>query len=207
MSEDITQKNTHTRDQAYPYKKNITSLPIYFKYYIGYDDVRYTRYYYRYSNNKLSHTDLEYQREHLSFKFYKPVDLYIGTFTPSIELYHTQWHDFSDGAVMPTENRVSGFAKLKVNGDTISRDTYMQYHTFKLNEIYKNYKSFKHSIFNTLTYKQIPNVNQKRLVDHISYDNIDWTKEYAYTLSNYFDGKDWSANLKKFTRLFSASGN
>ncbi|PLX66129.1 MAG: hypothetical protein C0603_11990 [Denitrovibrio sp.] len=176
-------------------EKNISALPINFKYFVGYDDVRYTNYYYRYANNSKKIIDSNYQREHVSLKLYKPVDLYIGTFTPSLEIYHTKWHNFSNITSMPVEDTVSNFAKLSVNNNSISRNTYMQYHTFKLNEIYKDYTNFKHSIYNKITYKQVPRVNQTGLFDYIYQDNIDWTKEYVYTLSNYFKAKKWSIKI------------
>jgi len=177
-------------------QKNITKLPVYFKYLFGFDNVRYTKYQYRYPNNRNYNLEQKYKREHFSLNIYKPVQLYIMTFTPSITLYETRWHDLSEGLNTPSDHRISSFADIESDGDTIRRRTYRQRHTLKLNEIYKNYSNFKHSIYNTLTYTQVPNLNQKNLVDHIYDDNIDWTQEYSYTLSNYIKAKTWSASLK-----------
>jgi len=177
------------------FQKNITWFPVYIKYFAAYDNVRYTRYYYRYSTHINAMNDKQYQREHISFRFYKPVNMYIGTFTPSLTLYHTKWHDFSNGIRLPKKDTVSSYAKITSDENSVTRDIYMQYHIFKLNEIYKDYNGFKHSIYNTLLYKQIPRLNQRYLVNYIYDDVMTWTKEYTYTLSNYFTAKDWSVNL------------
>lgn len=177
------------------FDKTFTGLPVYVRYFFGYDSVRYTRYRYLYGYNRNYMTDLQYDREHLGLSFYKPVSLYVGTLTPMTTIYETRWHNYNYG-YMPKGDYKSDFAEVTSYGDTIRRRTYSIGYSFKLNEIYKQYNGFKHSIYNTFSYKQIPRLDQRYVPNYIYSDSILWTNEYLYTLSNYFTAKDWSVILK-----------
>lgn len=176
--------------------KTFTALPVYVNYLFQYDNVRYTRYSYDYNRSQLSFNDIKYNREHYAVKFYKPVDMYIGTFRPSITLYKTRWHNIENTTARPADERLGDFAKINTSGDSIERTIYTQVHSFTLNEIYKNYKYFRHSIYNTFTYRQTPKLNQSGLLNYINYDRIDAQREYLYTLSNYFTANTWQLNVK-----------
>ncbi|MGD9809474.1 MAG: LPS-assembly protein LptD [Deferribacterales bacterium] len=171
--------------------KNITTTPIYLSYNINYSDIRYTKYAYLESNNTKSVTDYSYKREHLSFKFYRPFNLYVATFTPSIELLKTRWHDMDNSLADIQEYRNSTYSKLRVNDDEAYRDTYIFRHTLAFNEIYKNYEHFKHSIYNTFTYSQSPYIDETSIPDIASYDRIEQVRNYRYKLENFFTGSDW----------------
>jgi len=166
-----------------------------FKYFYGYDNVRITDYRLTYETNRQRTSDKHYERQHASLTAYKPFNLYIGTLTPSLTLYDTFWYDLDEDIRKPANDKVSSFAYIRSDRDSIHRQTYMQRHTFKLNEIYKRYSTFKHSIYNTLVYEQIPWVEQRLLVDSIDYDNIDRSKQYEYSLSNYFKARNWDFDL------------
>lgn len=175
--------------------KNITNLPIYLRYHLRYDNVRYTKYWYSYSTNVNSFIDRKYEREHASFRFYRPVNLYIATFTPSLTLFYTRWHNFDYEPNMPSDYYVSSFANLSAGDDSVSRKIYRQSHTIKFNEIYKYYENFKHTIYFSLKYVQTPRIVQSGLVDYMANDKIDWQKEYQYSVANYLTGDTWSASL------------
>lgn len=177
-------------------QKNITALPVYFKYYLSYDKVRHTQYLYSGTADTEQSEDLSYDREHIAFDLYKPFDIYIGTLTPSLKLYYTRWHGFSENAPVITESDLSSFAKIASENDLTERRTYMQLYTFELNEIYRNYSNFRHSIYNTLTYRQTPLLNTSGLPDYIYEDEIEHKNEYEYTLSNYLTGSDWEVILR-----------
>jgi len=171
--------------------KNITSMPIYLRYSINYSDIRYTKYAYTKSTNRKYITDYSYKREHLSFKFYKPFNIYIATFTPSIELLKTRWHDMDDTLPSMREYTNASLAKLRVGEDSAYRDTYIFKHTLAFNEIYKKYEHFKHSIYNTLTYIQSPYIDETSIPDIASYDRIEQVRNYTYKIENFFTAKDW----------------
>jgi LPS-assembly protein len=177
-------------------EKNITNLPVMLKYYVSYDKVRSTAYRYYYSSQRESHSDINYQRNHASLKLYKPLNIYVGTFTPSIKYMHTNWFDLDDDYIKPVGDRISSTAMLDVSGDRITRKIYTQQHTFRLNEIYKQYGGFRHSIYNSLTYIQTPKVNQAGLFDYIYEDDIDTYREYRYAITNYLTSKNWQIKIE-----------
>ncbi|PLX68343.1 MAG: hypothetical protein C0602_09180 [Denitrovibrio sp.] len=187
---------THTYSEPhFSVQKNITELPVFLKYYLSYDKVRHTRYAYNYGAKKETSTDLKYDREHITFNLYKPFDLYVGTFTPSLKLFYTKWHNFSGEVPVFTEKNISAFAKLNADDNTLTRRTYMQEHTFELNKIYKNYESFNHSIYNTITYRQTPKLDYVYSLDHIYEDRLEWIHEYEYSLTNFLTADRWNARL------------
>jgi LPS-assembly protein len=176
-------------------QKHITELPVNIRYYFAYDNVRYNRYFYDYFANTHDSKDISYEREHLSVNTYKPFDLYVGVFTPSLTLYKTRWHGIKNPDNQITDIDVSSFAEINADGDTAVRNTYTQFHTFQLNEIYRRYSGFKHSIYNTLSYKQTPNLEQPALPHYIYEDEIQWEKEYSYAITNYLDAPSWNMTL------------
>lgn len=181
-------------------RKTITKFPVYFTYLAQHDNVRYTRYIYNYSSEAKNAAEYRYDRDHLKVKFYKPFDLYIATFTPSLSLMQTRWYNLSDNLNIPADHDVSSFASVNAGDDSYSRRIYSQRHTLKFNEIYKEYSPFRHSIYNTIEYLQTPYVNHKYIPDNIADDLIDVEREYIYTLNNYFLAEKWSVSLKNSLR-------
>jgi len=185
-------------------QKNITTLPVYVKYSLQYDKVRYTRFAYRYATNASSSYDYNVDREHASLTLYKPANLYIATFTPSITLFKTKWHNMGNYYERVSDYYNSQFANVEADDKTITRSMYAINHKLKFNEIYKNYSNFKHSIYNSITYKQIPYVNQARMPNLITSDRINLARYYIYTLENFFVADKWSvttSNSYKYNRI------
>jgi LPS-assembly protein len=176
-------------------QKSIIDFPVYFKYFIAYDKVRHTEYVYNYSENKNYNKDIRYDREHAYLNVYKPFNLYIGTLTPSLKLYKTRWHNPKNYSFASNDDD-AGYAKIKTGASYAERDFYTLEHTFAFNKISKAYNSYKHSIYNTITYKQSPMLDQSALPDYIYEDHLEWEKKYVYEISNYFNAKDWNVLLK-----------
>jgi len=179
-------------------EKDISDLPVSVRYYAAHDEVRNTKFIYNYATSTEENRKIDYSRDHASLMFYKPVPVYIGTFTPSVTGYLTKWYNFESNfdMTMPQTDKVSGLAYLDVDGDTITRRMYTIDYSFAMNEIFRNYKNFRHSIYNTLRYTQTPDIDQTNLVDYIDQDVIDETRNYSYSLKNYFKSHDWTLKLE-----------
>lgn len=171
---------------------------------------------YHFDYNRIKKTDMIYQNEEeTSFKettikrnngylnLYKPFNLKILTFTPHYRQYYTRWYDYSEQFnVSQTDD--GSLLKLDQEGNELERYIYNIGYKISFNEIYKNYKYFKHSIYNTIEYSQTPYLNQQGIPDFIEDDRIEEEKRYTYTLTNYLTSKDW--NLKQsFTQGYDAA--
>jgi LPS-assembly protein len=179
-------------------EKDISFAPVNVRYYVSHDEVRNTKFIYNYSNDTKENRKLDYTRDHASLMFYKPISVYVGTFTPSLKGYYTRWYDYKSNydILMPQTDKSSGNAYLEVKDDSITRQLYTIDYSFAFSEIYKNYKNFRHSIYNTLRYTQTPDINQTNLFDYIDQDIIDETKNYSYSLKNYFKSPEWMLKIE-----------
>ena len=179
-------------------QKDISLAPVNVRYYAAHDEVRNTKFIYDYDLDTKETKKLDYTRDHVSLMFYKPISLYVGTFTPSVTGYYTKWYDFESNydLTMPSTDNHSGTAYLDVDEDSITRQMYTIDYSFAFAEIYKNYSGFRHSIYNTVRYVQTPEVDQTNLFDYIDQDVIDETKNYSYSLKNYFKSPDWALKLE-----------
>jgi len=171
---------------------------------------------YHFDYNRIKKTDMVYQNEdETSFdettikrnngylNFYKPFNLKILTFTPHYRQYYTRWYDYSEEFNVKTSDE-GNLLKLDQNGNELERYIYNAGYKISFNEIYKNYKYFKHSIYNTIKYSQTPYLNQKGIPDFIEDDRIEEEKLYTYTLTNYLAAEDW--NIKQsFTQGYDVS--
>jgi len=196
MSYTIT--NTYLKEHTYlrpslSAEKDISFAPVNVRYYAAHDEVRNTKFIYNYATDTNEHRKLDYTRDHATLMFYKPIPVYIGTFTPSVKGYYTKWYDFDSNydMAMPQTDKHSGMAYLDVDNDSITRRMYTIDYSFAFAEIFKNYNGFRHSIYNTLRYVQTPDVDQTNLFDYIDQDIIDETRNYSYSLKNYFKAPDW----------------
>lgn len=189
-----TKEHTYSKPNLRLYK-NITTTPVFLKYKFDYNDLRYTRYTHSYNRNRKSTTDYSLKRENLNLKFYKPINLYIATLTPSIEIRKTRWHSFTDGYRLTDSYRNSRYSKIRASEDSVYRDTYLFSHSLAFNEIYKNYDSFKHSIYNTIYYKQSPYLNESRIPDLLTQDRMEQVRQYKYKLDNYFTSRNWNLRI------------
>lgn len=173
---------------------------------------------YHFDYNRIKKTDMVYQNEEeTSFKetkikryhgyinFYKPFNLKILTFTPHYRQYYTRWYDYSKQFDV-TQSNEANLLKLDQNGNELERYIYNIGYKISFNEIYKNYKYFKHSIYNTIEYSQTPYLNQKGIPDFIEDDRIEDEKLYTYTLTNYLSAENW--NFKQtFTQGYNVASD
>jgi len=187
----------HTYVNTVNIQKNITKYPVYFKYYGSYDRVRHTEYKYHYASKTEDSEDERYERYHLKIKAYKPFDLMLGTFTPSIEYMHTYWTGFSgDYNSARNETLSADTTTLETNDNHILRRIYTQQYTFRFKEIYKDYANFRHSIYNTAAYTHTPDIEQDRIFDYILDDKVEAERSYMFSIINYFKSKDWNLRLE-----------
>jgi LPS-assembly protein len=134
-----------------------------------------------------------YLRLHSTLEFYVPIDVRFATVKPFVEVMATRWSDFEEaGDVQESGNGT--FAEITVDGDTIDRRTYSLGYEIALNEIYKKYSRFRHTVYNILKYEEIPDLDQSTIPERIEDDLIEGTKSYTYTLRNYFEAENWKLN-------------
>jgi len=137
----------------------------------------------------------KYQREHAMLKLYKPLDARAAIITPYFTEYYTKWHNFNKD-ININKGDVGSLAKLRKNGNNAERYTYLYGVDVELNEIYKEYANFKHSIFNTFGYQQSPYMDESGLPDYIENDRMSAGQVYSYRLRNQFDGSDWMTTVE-----------
>ncbi|BAI80059.1 organic solvent tolerance protein [Deferribacter desulfuricans SSM1] len=195
---DITdgyQKEHIYRKPQIIFEKNSLNLNLLkIDYYFDYNDIRYTSFINTIQNNYYQSIK-QYKREHLKIKLYKPINIKIATFTPSYTQYFTRWHDFNY-QFSDIDDNENSLLKLSANSDSINRNFYNISLKLELNEIYKNYKNFKHSIYNSFEFSQTPYLDQTATPDLIEYDRISEENYYKYTQTNYFKAASWSLKLE-----------
>lgn len=166
-----------------------------FYYYASYDDVRQRERDIKIGVKKESEFTA-YTRNHLQAKVYKPINLRIATLTPYYSRYYTEWNnmDIFDGYTAKDDD--SGFSTIRTGDDSVVRNTYDVGYSIELNEIFKQYDGFKHSIYNTFSYMQIPRLNETGAPDYIEYDRIGGGQVYTYLFRNYFRAPKWNAKFE-----------
>ena len=179
-------------------EQDISDYPIGVRYYLSYDRIRHTKYNFTYDTAKEYAKDLTYSRNHATIELYKPFDMYIGTLTPAVKMYYTKWYgiDSNYNMTLPTKDHLSSFAGIDSDSDSIERQAYTLSYSFAFKEIYRNYDNFKHSIYNTITYRQTPTIDQTNLFDYAYEDTLDAENIYEYTLQNYFKAANWQFRLE-----------
>ncbi|MGC8768927.1 LPS-assembly protein LptD [Calditerrivibrio sp.] len=138
-----------------------------------------------YSENNKTKNVFSYDRYNTKVKLYKPFNLKIATFTPFYTQYITYWRNF-DYKLNKTDIQETSLHKIETDEDSANRYIYSIGYGLSLNEIYKNYTIFRHSIYNTFEYIQTPRLDQSALPNNIDYDQISQEKMYRYTMTNYF---------------------
>ncbi|WP_022849925.1 LPS-assembly protein LptD [Limisalsivibrio acetivorans] len=172
-------------------KKNLRFTNFGINYRADFDRVRYSEYRYYMDTENSRSIQQKYTRLHASTEFYVPINMQIATLRPSITVYATHWSDF-DKEVSVKETGDHFYAEIEEDGGVINRRLYKGAWQISLNEIYRKYDSFKHSIYNTFRYEEIPELNHSGIPDRIPYDEIEKRKLYTYTLKNYLKGDDWT---------------
>lgn len=133
----------------------------------------------------------EFKRYHGSVKFYKPINVYFGTLTPSFRQFYTRWSDSNFGYGNVRESHRSDILKLDKHSDSIERLIYNIDVKLTLNDIYRDYGYLKHSIYNTFEFTDTPHLHQDELIKYLEDDVIDEENAYLYTLTNYLTSDNW----------------
>jgi LPS-assembly protein len=149
---------------------------------------------YRYDLNDESYT-YTYDRFNSKLKIYKPIDLKFATFTPFYTQYYTHWYNFNHNLNSFSDHEQT-FLDVDVHHDSATRKIYSFGGSLNINEIYKDYKYFRHSLYNTFEYIQTPYAEQSSLPDYIENDKISESKIYSYTMTNYLKGENFSLKLQ-----------
>ncbi|MGA1862951.1 hypothetical protein OWM07_08705 [Deferribacter thermophilus] len=197
---DITdgyQKEQIYRTPQIIFEKNNLNLGLLkLDYYIDFNNIRFTSYI-KTVNNDYYQSIKKYNREHIRLKFYKPLNLKIATFTPIYTQYFTRWHNFNFNYNYSLVNdRENSILSFKSNSDEIKRAIYNITLKLEFNEIYKNYKNFKHSIFNSFEFSQTPYIDQSVAPSLIEEDRIEEVNYYKYIQTNYFKSKRWKLKIE-----------
>jgi len=164
-------------------------------YFADFNKILYTNYIYNIDGSENSNK-IEYDRYFAKIKIYKPFDIKVATLTPHFTQTVTHWNNLNNISTLKDNDFEKSFLKVKYNSDSISRSIYSYGAKLSFNELYKHYKSFKHSIFNTFEYKVTPYLDQSALPNLIENDVISAENYYGYTMTNYFKGNDWSMKLE-----------
>lgn len=142
------------------------------------------------SSNDLIVED-EYQRLHLTTEIYTPINLRVATFKPYAEIMATKWEGIAE-APNVKNSRGTSIAQINADDSSIERLSYRIGYEIALNEIYRKYDKFSHSIYNTFRYEQIPELDHSAIPERIEGDLIEGTKSYTYFFKNYFDAEKWN---------------
>jgi LPS-assembly protein len=145
-----------------------------------------------------SNTKTEYTHQRLQAKLdiYKSINLKIGTFTPSYTQYATHWFDMDDNIDLEDKSLSNDLSLINESDDTVDRLIYHVNMEFNLNEIYKQYKWFKHSIYNSYSFSYIPYLDQGNIPDLIEDDIIEEERLHKFTSINYLKSKDVDAKFE-----------
>jgi LPS-assembly protein len=168
-------------------------------YYFDYNRVKHTNsfHFFDTDNDKDKTT---YDRYFVSGKIYRPFDLKVATFTPFFTQTYTVWDNFDGVSNDRFDHHRNALLQLDNDKNSADRALYSFGATLSFNEIYKNYKSFKHTIYNTFEYKKTPHLNQENMPDYIENDVIEEEDTFSYTLTNYFKAKKWKLKFEATQR-------
>jgi len=128
-------------------------------------------------------------------KIYKPIVSEICYIYPFYSQYYTHWYNFNHNLNSFSDHEQT-FLDVDVNSDSATRKIYSFGGSLNINEIYKDYKYFRHSLYNTFEYIQTPYAEQSGLPDYIENDKISESKIYSYTMTNYLKGENFSLKLQ-----------
>ena len=202
-------KNTQYRDQLAGYQQNYTELlptislyktiPILpflvLAYDLSYERVTTQNRELAYDNSlQTSYTD-KYNRFNTTVNLKTPIDLKLAVITPSVEIGYSLWHDY---------NNVfdKSLSKKDILGgiDILSPDMAQRYYaSFGLStafrELYREYKYFTHTIFNTVSLNYLPELSPNNQVIGSSFDNLIPNGGVTYKMINYLTAKTWSHTI------------
>lgn len=164
-------------------------------YFADFNKILYTNYIYNINGSENS-KKIEYKRYFTKIKLYKPFDIKVATLTPYFTQTFTHWNSLNNINTSKENDYEKTYLNVKYNNDSFSRAIYSYGAKLSFNELYKNFKNFKHSIFNTFEYKITPYLNQTGLPVLIENDVFSEENYYSYTMTNYFKGYIWNFKLE-----------
>lgn len=199
-------KNTQYRDQQVGYQKNYTELlptislyktiPILpflvLSYDVSYERVTAQNKQLGYDNSLLSNNVDKYNHFNTTIDIKAPIDLKLAIITPSIEIGYSLWHDYN------SEFNSSLSRKDVLGGIDILNPHMAQryYASFGLSsafrELYREYKHFTHTIFNTVSLNYLPELSPNNQIINSSFDNLIPNGGITYKMINYFTAKTWN---------------
>lgn len=171
-------------------KNSIDAKLLYLDYHLDYNKLKKSNRNYIDENNGGTATTSTLERNHGYIRFYKPLQMKILTFTPHYKQYFTRWYNYNHNFNVD-EYYDKEWERLSSDEDEITRSIYEIGYKISFNEIYRNYKYFRHSIYNTLSYTQTPYMDQSGIPNLIEDDIIEEQKLYEYTITNYFNADAW----------------
>ncbi|MCA1932586.1 MAG: hypothetical protein LDL13_03295, partial [Calditerrivibrio sp.] len=194
-SDGYTKNNVYQKPglQAEKYGLNVKDF---FKidYLLDYNRVEKKIFKYRYNDNDQTDT-YSYERYNAKLKFYKPFDLKIATFTPFYTQYYTSWFN-TNYTLENFRSDEKSYLNIDVKDNDATRAIYSLGYSIMLNEVYRDYENFRHSIYNTFEYIQTPYLNQSSLPNNIAFDRISEANLYRYNMTNYLKSKYWDLKLE-----------
>ncbi|MBZ4643225.1 MAG: OstA family protein [Deferribacteraceae bacterium] len=176
-------------------KYGLNFYGIKFDYFADYNKVLYTNYSYNIFGSE-SGKSTGYDRYFVKLKIYKPYNLKIATLTPYYIQSTTYWNNFENLSISDNRDFESEFLNIDYSKDNIKRYIYTYGAKLYFNEIYKDYSSFRHSIFNSFEYKFTPYLYQSKLPNFIDNDIIDEENYYSYTMTNFIKNKNWNLKIE-----------
>ncbi|MGA1845911.1 LPS-assembly protein LptD [Deferribacter abyssi] len=189
-----TKEHLYRKPQIIFEKNNLDTKYLKIDYYADFNSLKSTTITNKINNN-IYITSTNLKREHFKINLYKPINVKIGTFTPKYTQYYTRWYD-ADFNFRGKDDNENIFLNIRTNNNSIERFIYTYKLKFELNEIYKNYKTFKHSIYNSLEYIQTPFLDQSTIPLVIEDDKIYEENIYKYTMTHYFKSKNWNLKME-----------
>lgn len=161
-------------------------------YYADFNNVKHSDYSYDIAKQNENYKE-SYKRYFLKFNIYKVFNLKFASITPYFSQSFTYWDSITETGI---DRKIfnNPINKINLSGSSAERAIYN--YGFKINfaEIYKNYKGFKHSVFQSLEYRQTPFMDQTDIPNYIENDVIEEENYYSYRFTNYFKSPYW--NLK-----------
>lgn len=163
-------------------------------YYADFNNVKHTNYSYDITKENLSY-DESYNRYFAKIKFYKLFDVKFASILPYFTQSFTYWNDISE-IYANSKTFQNDFNNISVSDSHAKRAIYNYGLKINLKEIYKNYSSFRHSVYQSLEYSHVPYLKQDELPNYIENDVIEEENYYSYRLLNYLKSSEWGIKLE-----------
>jgi LPS-assembly protein len=160
-----------------------------------YDNLIYKRETNTFSTAAVSKFQEDYNRLHGYFRAYRTFNLPVTRLTPSIGLYYTQWNKLSRYTGTVNTKSVSSSTYLIHTEDGIERMLPEYSISANINEIYRNYRTGKHGIQNTLTYTFREKIDHIGMPNYLTDDLLEGKNDITWTIRSYYNPSDYRTNI------------